>query len=257
MIQQIQADLIALRARFATTPLPTVLTVPEGKQHVLHPSGRISYSSTVYCFTGPKQSLLDNWSPTPTKISSNTFATAEQLIFLASKAALFADNKSLTLATSSPNMDPKTAKALGRKVGNFKPEVWGPASLWLSDVVVLLKVLQNPAAMDELLSTRGLLIAEGAPRDKLWGIGASCKTVDVALNKEMWRGRNELGKSLVRVREYVLKALEAENVEDIEPIVGQDKWDKFFGWFENGKQKRDREEQSTDNEPVESKKIKL
>ncbi|KAJ3065437.1 hypothetical protein HDU98_011204 [Podochytrium sp. JEL0797] len=101
-------------------------------------------------------------------------------------------------------MSPSVAKALGRRVQDFDAAVWAIDSLWISDLVLLIKVLNNAGVLRELLQTRDLMICEASPRDTLWGIGVGAKNTDVCLHPQKWRGRNELGKSWMRVRDYLL-----------------------------------------------------
>mgnify|MGYP000429396373 CR=1 FL=1 len=64
-----------------------------------------------------------------------------------------------------------TCKRLGRKVGNFEKEVWDARC---EDIVVagnIAKFSQNPEMKAFLLATGDAILAEAAPRDRIWGIG--------------------------------------------------------------------------------------
>ncbi|KAJ3015132.1 UNVERIFIED_CONTAM: hypothetical protein HDU68_012872 [Siphonaria sp. JEL0065] len=215
----------SFKARYSGSPLPQKLDPPAGRREWISPDGMVSYNSYVYAFqvhTTIPQS----------ENSTGQFNSSETIIFAAAKAALFHDTETLATILADPSMSPKDAKALGRIVSNFDPDVWAKESLWISDLTLLIKALFNPTMMQELLSTRGMLICEASPRDVIWGIGAPAKQVRVALVPRDWKGRNELGKSLARVRDYLLRVLEAEMVGDVAFLVDREKVVLFFSWFE-------------------------
>jgi len=67
------------------------------------------------------QSCLSQWFAASFEIDGVAYPTAEHWM-MASKARLFSDEESLELIRTST--DPKTAKALGRKVKGFDGDVW-------------------------------------------------------------------------------------------------------------------------------------
>ena len=59
--------------------------------------------------------------------------------------------------------------------------------------------------MEKLLATGDAIIGEANPRDKYWGIGTSADTAD-AKNPAKWKGQNQLGKILMKLREEFKQA---------------------------------------------------
>ncbi|KAJ3015133.1 UNVERIFIED_CONTAM: hypothetical protein HDU68_012873 [Siphonaria sp. JEL0065] len=221
-----KAARVALHERFQKSGLPAAFKVPDGELYCIHNSNKVSYSGNVYAFTGPSVSTIDNWSKCIITIGKYNFTASEQVIFAAGKAALFNDQKSFQAAVSNPNMTPAAAKKLGRGVANFNDKIWKESMLWISDIALTIKCLQNDYVLEELLKTRGKLICEASQKDLLWGIGATADNVEIALVPENWRGKNELGKSLMRVREELLLWIEGESMS--ENTVADDNIDKFY-----------------------------
>ena len=115
---------------------------------------------------------------------------------MAGKAMLFKDEQSFQQILKTSN--PKSVKALGRKVQNFSPEVWDKYKKYIVKKVVLAKFLCNPELKEKLLDTGNKYIAEDSPYDKVWGIGT--KSLKHKTNKT-WPGENLLGKIIMEVRE--------------------------------------------------------
>ncbi|KAI9343573.1 hypothetical protein BDR26DRAFT_894216 [Obelidium mucronatum] len=181
---------------------------------------------------GAKSSTFSNWYRCQIPLGNTTFTSSETVIFAACKAALFNDAETLQEILNDPGMSPKDAKAMGRIVKNFDADIWSTESLWISDLVILLKCLHNSLVVDELFRTGNMILCEASPRDVIWGVGASAKQVEVCLNPKRWKGKNELGKSLMRVRDFLFKILRSESIEDVEFIVPNEKYDMFLSWFE-------------------------
>ena len=62
------------------------------------------------------------------------------------------------------------------------------------------KFSQNDDIRQKLLSTGNSTLVEASPRDRIWGIGLNI--TDAQSGKD-WKGKNLLGKTLMRVREYL------------------------------------------------------
>ncbi|KAJ3235095.1 hypothetical protein HDU81_000842 [Chytriomyces hyalinus] len=216
------------RTQIKLTALPEAFRVPPTlgpNGYFRNANGKLAYNNRVYSFTGPSSTKLDNWSTVTLNIGNSTFQSSEQVIFAACKAGLFQDEVALAEAISTPEMSPSQAKYLGRNVENFVDSVWKTNAAWLSDVAILIKCLQNPGVMEELVRTRGLMIAEASRRDLVWGIGAEASH-PASLDPSKWRGKNWLGQSLVRVREFLLQE-EAGLL-----ITSEENLDLFYSWFQ-------------------------
>ena len=85
------------------------------------------------------------------------------------KTELFNDDR--TAAEIMSVSDPKQIKALGRKVKNFREEIWNQYKF---EIVVrgnILKFSQNKELKEFLLSTNDAVLVEASPYDKVWGGG--------------------------------------------------------------------------------------
>lgn len=118
--------------------------------------------------------------------------------FQAMKAREFEDmeiyNKILTTKT------PKAVKAIGKKVANFKDEVWDKKKDDVMEKGVRTKFIQHPNLRQQLSETGDKIIGEASPRDMYWGIGTSM-TQSKSKFPSKWRGLNKMGKLLMKLRE--------------------------------------------------------
>jgi ribA/ribD-fused uncharacterized protein len=128
--------------------------------------------------------------------SPDRYATAEHFM-MAAKARLFGDEatRERVLAAATP----AGAKALGRQVRGFDQAVW---ERWRFAVVVAgswWKFSTVPALSDYLASTRGRLLLEAAPHDRVWGVGLPVSHPGARIPSR-WQGLNLLGFALIAVR---------------------------------------------------------
>ncbi|KAI6181761.1 NADAR family protein [Aphelenchoides besseyi] len=142
-----------------------------------------------YCFS--------NFFQTKFKFDGHEFYTSEQA-FMYSKAKQFKDDQSKEAILRET--DPKRCKMLGRKVSGFDKTLWDQISLNIMVEVLREKFGQNQTLREFLIGTGNALLAEAAPRDRIWGIGMGENNPKVA-NPKLWRGRNLLGVALMQVRE--------------------------------------------------------
>ena len=123
-----------------------------------------------------------------------TYPTAEHAI-MHLKACLMGDGviADQILSANTPFM----AKKLGRKVKPWDQEKWNSKVEDIAYAVLSAKFQNNEALSHKLRGTKDKILAEASPRDKIWGIGIG---VDKAKNGGDWKGRNLLGKTLMKVR---------------------------------------------------------
>jgi ribA/ribD-fused uncharacterized protein len=95
---------------------------------------------------------------------------------------------------------PKAAKAIGQKIANFKPEVWDKRKDEVMEKGVRTKFVQHPTLRKQLVETGDRMIGEANPRDTYWGIGTSMN-LEKAKIPSKWRGKNMMGKLLMKLRE--------------------------------------------------------
>lgn len=67
-----------------------------------------------------------------------------------------------------------------------------------------LKFSQNQDLLAYLASTRGKVLVEASPYDKIWGVGWREKDGNIS-NPMLWKGENLLGFILMEVRDDLLK----------------------------------------------------
>ena len=128
-----------------------------------------------------------------------TFPTTEHA-FMWEKARHFGDTQACMEILNAKS--PADAKAIGRRVKNFKPDVWDKVSEGYMYAVNFAKYEQNPVLAQYLLSTGSKTLTETNGKDKLWGIGLYASD-DRVLDESKWQGENRLGKVLMDVRQLL------------------------------------------------------
>jgi ribA/ribD-fused uncharacterized protein len=121
---------------------------------------------------------------------------SEKAIMLC-KAASMGDKASFfKIAKSS---DPKSCKALGRAVNNFRQVVWDKIVCSVAYQVVFQKFQKTAELREHLLATGSALLAEATKNDSHWGIGIDMGMPDAAVPAK-WKGKNILGWALMEAR---------------------------------------------------------
>lgn len=146
----------------------------------------------VFFWKGP----FSQWQRSPfTDENGIIFVTCEQFM-MHRKAVLFDDHDTANkiLLTNVP----KVQKELGRMVSNFNPTVWDEKKFDIVKLGNRLKFTQNPIFLEELKLTKGKLLVEASPYDRIWGIGF--EVGDPNINDESKWGENLLGKAITEVR---------------------------------------------------------
>ena len=150
---------------------------------------------------------FSQWSSSCFKVDKVEYDTAEKWM-MACKARLFKDEEMLLKIMGTS--DPKTIKAYGKQVMDFKKEVWeeiqanGKPRCW--NYVYrgsYAKYIQNPTLLQILYDTTGTELVEASPYDVIWGIGLG-ETDPKALDRSQWRGTNWLGEVLTQLREDLM-----------------------------------------------------
>ena len=142
------------------------------------------------------KTCLSQWYPAAFTVDGVLYPTAEHWM-MAAKARLFKDEEMLEQILSAP--DPKSAKALGRKVRNFDSELWKANARRLVTEGNVAKFGQNELLRDYLFATGKAVLVEASPRDCVWGIGMG-QDNPKAQQPATSRGQNLLGFSLMDVR---------------------------------------------------------
>ena len=143
------------------------------------------------------KSCFSQWYPSHFNIDGIDYATAEHYM-MAEKARLFNDQKMLQDILNANN--PGLAKALGRQITGFIPEIWEEQCLSIVIKGNLAKFSQNQQLANFLLATQQRILVEASPVDNIWGIGLSQDAPNID-NPLTWCGKNLLGFALMIVRE--------------------------------------------------------
>ena len=145
---------------------------------------------------------LSNFARAPFKMTlptgvEMTFLTSEHA-FMALKALEFNDIYALTCIYKA--IKPQDAKAFGRQIRNFDPEVWDKVSYSCMYNACIDKFTQNLDMKWALIETFPKILVEASPMDKIWGVGLHFED-DRILDEANWQGENRLGKVLMHVRQ--------------------------------------------------------
>lgn len=164
-------------------------------------SGTISHNNEYLFFWKPNPNVVDKsclsqWQPSYFEVDTDDYTCAEQYM-MAEKARLFEDKEIETQIMQAS--DPKTMKALGKKVKNFDQAIWDKAKYSIVLNGNYYKFAQNKEMRDFLLSTGDQILVEASPLDTIWGIGMT-EDDPKANDPVKWKGKNLLGFALMEVR---------------------------------------------------------
>ena len=215
----------------ATIEMPTTAEVPEPspapapapkvtKKRLFKPKEKVPEGGAdvepPVLFYGADESkgdyrFMSNMYIAPFEVDGMTFPTVEHY-FQWSKAVMFEgkDSENASKMMKPPRnkeyTEAKTVKALGRKVKEFSDSKWDDVKIPIMEKALRAKFV-NPkhGLLEKLLATGTRPIGEANPRDKYWGIGTSADTADAA-NPKRWKGQNQLGKLLMKLREEFTEA---------------------------------------------------
>ena len=153
----------------------------------------------IICFHNidEENGYLSNWYLSDFVIDGVTYSSVEQYMMYI-KATTFVDmdiaNK--IMATN----DVSVIKSLGRSVSNYDETTWNAIRERVVYDALLAKFSQNEDLKKLLLDTGDSILAECAVKDTIWGIGLSMTNPN-RFDKSKWKGKNLLGKALMKVRE--------------------------------------------------------
>lgn len=147
------------------------------------------------------ESCLSQWWMCNFVVDGITYSCTEQYM-MAEKARLFHDEAMLEKIMETKY--PREMKAYGRAVQNFDVEVWDDRAYAIVKKGNIAKFSQNPDLWNYLKQSKGRILVEASPLDRIWGIGLG-KNNENAQNPLKWRGKNLLGFALTEVRDYLLE----------------------------------------------------
>ena len=118
------------------------------------------------------------------------------------KAILFEGAESESAKKILDTSTPGEANRLGRGVKGYNGDVWKAKCDSIVEEGNYLKFSQSKECRKALMETKDLVLVEGSPVDRVWGIGFRG---DEAVGKEDQWGQSKLGKALMRVRDRLRK----------------------------------------------------
>lgn len=142
---------------------------------------------------------LSQWYKSTMTDGNQVYNCCEQYMMY-HKACLFMDFETAKKILEAKN--PSEQKELGRKVKNFKENIWND---FKSNVVFqgnYLKFSQNEELKNKLIATEPYILVEANKYDRIWGIGKFADEPTL-MNTEEW-GENLLGKALMKVRQDII-----------------------------------------------------
>lgn len=140
------------------------------------------------------------WYPSVFNLDGVEYDCAEQCM-MHKKALLFGDDE-IAQQIMAAKDDPKTQKALGRKVANFDEDIWNATAKLIVYRANRAKFTQNTELKSWLLSTTGKTLVEASPFDRIWGIGLAPRDPEAA-SRSTWQGLNWLGEIVTLVRDDI------------------------------------------------------
>lgn len=154
---------------------------------------------TIIRFYDPhkENGYLSNWFISPFSYAGRDYFSCEQYL-MEQKALTFGDDEIAEKIMKSKNLT--EIKRLGKQVARYNENLWKTIRPQVMRRGLRAKFQQNPELLLKLLGTGNAILAECAPRDAIWGIGLGIDDPRSEDTKE-WRGRNLLGRALMRVRE--------------------------------------------------------
>lgn len=152
----------------------------------------------------PENREFSNFYETLFKLDDVEYKSAEHA-FQAIKAKTFGDEEIFSKILKAKSA--QSAKSFGKKVKDFKEDVWTAKKEDVMRSILRAKFTQNLELRKKLIDTEDKIMANADARDKYWGIGTSASTT-IARDPKKWKGENLLGKLLMEIR----SELKAESV---------------------------------------------
>lgn len=154
---------------------------------------------------------FSNWAALPVEYMDREFPTAEHA-YMYAKAMFFEDhdiastilgNEKMNLYEEMVPLTPKDVKELGRKVKGYDDTQWEAVRYNIMVGIQYAKFNRTEHLRELLIMTYPKIIVEASPYDQIWGIGLHW-TDQKVLDEENWRGRNLLGKAMMKVRKMLM-----------------------------------------------------
>lgn len=152
------------------------------------------YDKYTFFYGGP----FSNWYPCVFKdIKGIEFNCSEQYMMYY-KALLFGDH--LMAEHILGEKHPREQKSMGKLVQGFELDKWQNFAKEIVWMGCYHKFTQNPDLMESLIATKGTLLVEASPTDRIWGIGLD-EHDPLIHDPANWDGTNWLGEVLTDLRD--------------------------------------------------------
>ena len=170
-----------------------------------------------------KYGCFSNWYQAGFDYAGQHYANSEQFMMY-QKVMMFGKYElaEKIMKTGDPG---KCKKLAGQKFPEFDSTIWEKTCYTAVKRGVKAKFAQNDDILEVLLGTGNAILAECSPYDKKWGIGINLNNSDCRVIAK-WRGRNLLGRILMKVREELRQEIMASydgrlqyvEARDLDPI---------------------------------------
>jgi len=145
---------------------------------------------------------FSQWASVPMVIDGTKYSSCEQYM-MSEKAKLFGDDEMYAKIMASD--DPQEQKMkFGRNVKNFNQDIWQQHAREIVYRGNYAKMTQDARCLEALANSRGKMIVEASPYDKIWGIGLGEGDPRI-LDESQWQGTNWLGEVIMQVRDDLEK----------------------------------------------------
>jgi len=145
------------------------------------------------------EGCLSQWQKSNFTVNNIEYSCTEQFM-MACKAELFNDLDAIKKILNNNN--PKSIKALGRKIKKFDENTWNENKYSIVLKGNYYKFNQNENMKKILIDTKNKVLVEASPYDKIWGVGLS-ENDEKINNPNNWKGDNLLGFALMEVRDMI------------------------------------------------------
>ena len=143
-----------------------------------------------------RNSVLSNHFACQLTVNGKSYANMEQFL-VSCMAKTFEDHDIMQQVQDTH--DPIEVKHLGKRIQNFKMEIWRKKVDAVLQEGLYAKFDQNQELKAALLNTGHSTIVEANPHDQMYGVGLSLRDNRV-FDPEQWRGENLMGRALMQVR---------------------------------------------------------
>lgn len=120
-------------------------------------------------------------------------------VYMCYKAIYFEDHNTLFHIANASH--PKRAKKYGREVEGYNDKMWNKVKFYYMCQALQLKFdsCNSEKFVNELSRTKGKILVEASPTDKIWGVGLGEDNPDIK-DESKWKGENLLGLVLMKIR---------------------------------------------------------